>query len=85
LKLCLDRLLAPRRDRTTPIELPPVEGAGGLARTMAAIVAATGDGEISSSEAGRWARLVDIFLKALETHNFEQRLEALERLVTVAS
>jgi Family of unknown function (DUF5681) len=85
LKLCLDRLLAPRRDRTTPIELPPVEGAGGLARTMAAIVAATGDGEISSSEAGRWARLVDIFLKTLETHNFEQRLEALERLVTVAN
>ena len=82
LKLCLDRLLAPRRDRTVPLALPSVEGAGGLADTMAAIVAATGNGEISSSEAGRWARLVDIFLKTLETHNFEQRLEALEKRVT---
>jgi len=79
LKLCLDRLLAPRRDRTVPLELPPIEGAGGLAGTMAAIVAATGNGEISSAEAGRWARLVDIFLKALEMHDFEQRVEALEK------
>jgi hypothetical protein len=79
LKLCLDRLLAPHRDRTVPVKLPPVEGAGGLAGTMAAIVAATGDGEISSTEAARWARLVDVFIKALETHDFEQRLEALEK------
>ena len=79
LKLCLDRLLAPRRDRTVPLELPPIEGAGGLAGTMAAIVAATGNGEISSTEAGRWARLVDIFLKALDAHDFEQRLAALEK------
>ena len=81
LKLCLDRLLAPRRDRTVPLELPPIEGAVGLAGTMAAIVAATGNGEISSAEAGRWARLVDIFLKALEMHDFEQRVEALEKRV----
>jgi hypothetical protein len=79
LRLCLDRLLAPRRDRSAPLELPPVEGAGGLAGAMAAIVAAAGNGEISSAEAGGWARLVDIFLKALETHDFEQRLDALEK------
>ena len=79
LKLCLERLLAPRRDRTVPIDIPPVEGAGGLAGAMAAVVAATGNGEISSAEAGRWARLVEIFLKALETHEFEQRVEALEK------
>ena len=82
LKLCLDRLLAPRRDRTVPLALPPIEGAGGLAGMMAAIVAATGNGEISSTEAGRWARLVDIFLKALETHDFERRVEALEKRIS---
>ena len=81
LKLCFDRLLAPRRDRAAPVKLPAVEDAGGLAGAMAAIVAATGNGEISSTEAGRWARLVDVFLKALETHEFEQRLDALEKRV----
>lgn len=78
LRLCLDRLLAPRRDRTVPLDLPPVQGASGLAGAMAAIVGAAGNGEISSAEAGGWARLVDVFLKALETHDFEQRLDALE-------
>jgi hypothetical protein len=79
LRLCLDRLLAPRRDRPAPLKFPPVEDAGGLAGAMAAIVGAAGKGEISSKEAGGWARLVDIFLKALETHDFEQRLDALEK------
>src|SRR5215472_14386160 len=78
LRLCLDRLLAPRRDRSAPLELPPVEDAGGLAGAMAAIMAATGEGAISPADGGRWARLVDIFLKVLEAHDFEQRLDALE-------
>jgi hypothetical protein len=82
LRLCLDRLLAPRRDRTAPLELPPVEDAGGLAGAMAAIMGAAGNGEISSTEAGGWARLVDIFLKALDSHDFEQRLNALEKRVS---
>ena len=79
LRLCLDRLLAPRRDRTAPFKLPPVEDAGGLAGTMAAIMAAAGKGVISPADGGRWARLVDIFLKALETHDFERRLDELEK------
>ena len=79
LRLCLDRLLAPRRDRPAPLKLPPVGDAGGLAGAMAAITAAAGNGEISSTDAGRWARLVDIFLKALDSHVFEQRLDELEK------
>jgi hypothetical protein len=79
LRLCLDRLLAPRRDRAAPLKLPPIGDAGSLAGAMAAIVGAAGKGEISSTEAGGWARLVDIFLKALDAHDFEQRLDALEK------
>jgi hypothetical protein len=79
LRLCLDRLLAPRRDRTAPLKLPPIGDAGGLAGAMAAIMGAAGKGEISSTEAGGWARLVDIFLKALDAHDFEQRLDGLEK------
>src|SRR6516225_8074608 len=79
LRLCLDRLLAPRRDRPAPLKLPPVEGAGGLAGAMAAIMGAAGNREISSTEAGGWARLVDIFLKAIDTHDFDRRLDELEK------
>jgi len=84
LRLCLDRLLAPRRDRTAPLKLPPVEDAGGLAGAMAAITAAAGNGEISSTEAGRWARLVAVFLNALDAYDYEQRLDALEKRLLAA-
>ena len=84
LRLCLDRLLAPRRDRAAPLKLPPVEDAGGLAGAMAAITAAAGNGEISSTEAGRWARLVAVFLNALDAYDYEQRLHALEKRLSTA-
>jgi hypothetical protein len=51
---------------------------------MAAIIAATGDGAISPADGGRWARIVDIFLKPIDTHDFEQRLNALEKRVSAA-
>jgi hypothetical protein len=44
---------------------------------VAAIMGAAGNGGISSTEAGRWARLVNIFLNALDAYDFEQRLDAL--------
>jgi hypothetical protein len=84
LRLCLDRLLPPRRDRSVPLELPPVENASGLAGAMAAIIAATGDGAISPADGGRAARIVDIFLKAIDTHDFDRRLDALEKRVSAA-
>jgi hypothetical protein len=43
-------------------------------------MAATAGGEISAREGAGLARLVDIFLKALEMHDLERRIEHLERL-----
>jgi len=79
LRMCLDRLLAPRRDRVVPFTLPAVQDAGDLAGAMTAIMAATGSGVISPGDGGHLARLVDIFLKAVDTHDFEQRLQQLEK------
>ena len=46
---------------------------------MAAIMAATASGEISAREGAGLARLVDVFLKALDTHDFDRRLQELEK------
>ena len=40
--------------------------------------AAAGEGAISPDEGGRLARLVEIFLRAVETGDFERRLQLLE-------
>ena len=49
---------------------------------MTAIIAAAGKGEISPDEGGRLARLVEIFLRAVETRDFERRLQLLENQPT---
>jgi hypothetical protein len=78
LRMCLDRIGPSRRERAVPIKIPPVRDAVDLAATMTAIIAAAGKGEISPDEGGRLARLIDIFLRAVETRDFERRLQLLE-------
>jgi hypothetical protein len=78
LRMCLDRIGPPRRERAVPIKLPPVRDAADLAGTMTAIIAAAGEGAISPDEGGRLARLVEVFLRSVETRDFERRLQLLE-------
>jgi hypothetical protein len=78
LRMCLDRIGPTRRERTVPVKLPPVRDAADLAGTMTAIISAAGKGEISPDEGGRLARLIAIFLRAVETGDFERRLQLLE-------
>jgi hypothetical protein len=78
LRMCLDRIGPPRRERAVPIKLPPVRDPADLAGTMTAIITAAGEGAISPDEGGRLARLVEVFLRAVETRDFERRLQLLE-------
>jgi hypothetical protein len=78
LRMCLDRLMPPRRDRVVPLAMPPVRKVSDLTPAMAAIMTATARGEISAGEGVGLARLVDVFLKALDTHDFDLRLQRLE-------
>jgi hypothetical protein len=55
-----------------------VRDAADVGGKMSAIIAAAGEGAISPGEGGRLARLVEIFLRAVETRDFERRLQLLE-------
>jgi hypothetical protein len=79
LKLCLDRLIPPRRGRPVRLDgVRPVRGAADLGDTMAAIATAATGGEITPGEAAELARVVEIFVRAVETSDFERRLRQLE-------
>jgi hypothetical protein len=60
-----------------PIKLPPVRDAADVAGKMSAIIAAAEEGAISPDEGRRLARLVEIFFRAVETRDFERRLQEL--------
>jgi hypothetical protein len=78
LRLCLDRIIAPRRGRAVQIDLAPVESAADLGGAMAAITTAAARGIITPDEAAALARVVEIFVRAVETSDFERRLRQLE-------
>jgi len=79
LKLCLDRLLPPRRDRPVPFRLPPLDTPADAVKATVALVHGVAAGELTPAEAGALSRLVEGFTQAVEVHEIESRLAALER------
>jgi hypothetical protein len=79
LRLCLDRLIPPRRGRKVQLaNVPPVSGTADLGPTMAAITTAATGGAITPGEAAELARVVEIYVRAVEASDFERRLRQLE-------
>lgn len=85
LKLCIGRIIAPRRTRPADFALPPLRTAADLAPAVAAIAAAAADGTISTSEAWEFSQVVDTFIRAFEAGEFEARLKRLESVNGIAA
>src|SRR5271166_2190208 len=78
LRLCLDRIIAPRRARPVTLDLPPVAGPADIAAAIAAVTAAVAGGVITPSEGAEVAKVVDTYVRAIEASDFDRRLKALE-------
>jgi hypothetical protein len=78
LRLCLDRIAPPRKERFVQVELPALERAADAVRASAAIMAALGEGLLTPSEAAEVGKLVDNYVRALTATEFETRLAQLE-------
>lgn len=79
LRLCLDRILPPRKDRPVTFALPPLVVAADAAQAMAAIAAAVAAGRLTPSEAAELGKMIDSFVRALEVTELEARITALEQ------
>lgn len=80
LRLCLERLLPPRKDRPVPFALPPIETTSDLSKATAALLEAVAKGELTPSEAAELSKLVGDHIKAIELTDIQARLDALEGL-----
>ena len=78
LRLCMDRLLPALRERPLTVDLPALSGAKDAVAVSAALLQAAAGGEITPGEARELGRLLELHVKALEVHEFETRLAALE-------
>jgi hypothetical protein len=79
LRLCMDRIVPPRRDRPVNFALPKILGPADAATAMSAILGAAAAGELTPMEAGELAKLVDVYVRTIEANDFAQRLAELER------
>ena len=61
MRLCLERILPPCRERTVKFVLPPIESAADIAAAMKAVTSALAGGAITPGEAGTIAAVVDAF------------------------
>jgi hypothetical protein len=78
LRLCMDRILPALRERPVTVELPSLTGPQDAVAASAALLAAVAAGEIAPGEAREFGRLLELHLKAVEQHELEARLAALE-------
>ena len=82
LRICMDRILPPRKERPVSFRVPPLKSAEDAAAAMAAITDALAAGELTLGEAAEASAMVERFTRALEVGEFEKRLRALEATAT---
>jgi hypothetical protein len=79
MRLCLERIAPPTRERVIQVDLPIPETPADVPATMRAILSAAADGAITAGEAEKLGRCVESFARAHELADFDARLRALER------
>ena len=78
LRLCLERLVPPRKDRPLAFDLPPINDAKDHPAVLASVLQAVAGGDLTPTEGQAFAGLMEQHRRAIETADIVGRLEALE-------
>jgi hypothetical protein len=78
LRLCLERIAPPRKDRTLAFALPSVDPAADIVTASGALLLAVAEGELTPSEAGELSKVLDGHRSAMTTVELEARIAKLE-------
>ena len=79
LRLCLERLAPPRKDRPVHLALPPLERTEDTKAATAALLQAVAAGELTPSEGETLAKLIETHRRGVELVDLETRLTRLEQ------
>jgi len=78
IRLCMDRLAPAPKGEPVAFELPPLDKPADSVAAAAEIVAAVAAGELTPSEAADLAKVIDVYVRAIATKAFDERLAKLE-------
>jgi hypothetical protein len=79
LRICLERLVPPKKSPPMEIALPQVNAVADIPKLFAALSTKVGEGAITTSEVGVLIDLAESTRRSLEAVEFEQRISALEQ------
>ena len=82
LRLCLERILPPRKDRPIAVGLPTVTSVQDLKAAYAAVVRDVANGDLTPDQARVLSDLFESYRRTIETSEIEQRLATLEESMT---
>jgi Family of unknown function (DUF5681) len=82
IRICLDRIAPPRKDRPVCFNLPDMKEAKDTLSASMAIVAGVASGELTPSEASELAKVVESYARTLQAVAFEERLAKLEQRIS---
>ncbi len=79
MRMFLDRIVPQARSRRITLDLPAIETAADCLKAQGIITAAMAAGELSPDEAETAANVVELKRRAIETLEYEKRIDALEK------
>ena len=79
LRLCMDRIAPPMKDKPVAFPLPRMHGAMDASEAAGSVLSAVSDGTLTPMEGTRVMDLIDSYRRTLELTDIEQRLQSLER------
>jgi Family of unknown function (DUF5681) len=79
LRICIDRILPPRRERPVHFMMPELRSVGDASKAISALMSAVAKGELGASEAAELSKLIETFVRAVEATELEKRLLNLEQ------
>ena len=78
LRLCMDRIAPPMKDKPVVFTLPKMQDAMDASQAAGSVLSAVSDGSLTPFEGTRVMALIDSYRRILELTDIEQRLHQLE-------
>jgi Family of unknown function (DUF5681) len=70
IRVCMERLVPPIKHQPVAVELPPIEKPADSVEAVASIAAAVAAGDLTAAEAAELAKVVDVYVRALDSKGF---------------
>jgi hypothetical protein len=80
MRLVMERLIAPRRDRAVPFTLTKVQSPTDALGAAISVLEAVAAGKLTPSEAAELGKIIDSFVRVAEAADLAQRINRLEEL-----